>query len=63
MNIKITGKDLKATEAIKDYLGKKLDRLVKYFGENFDASVTIKCEKNEQIADRHIRRSNKKSKN
>lgn len=51
MNIKITGKDLKATEAIKDYVSKKLERLVKYFGEEFDVNVTIKCEKNEQIAE------------
>ena len=36
MNIKITGKDLKATDAIKDYVEKKVERLVKYFGENFD---------------------------
>ena len=36
MNIKIVSKDLTATEAIKDYIGKKSERLVKYFGEDFD---------------------------
>ena len=41
MNIKITGKELKATEAIKDYIEKKADRLVKYFGEEFDLYATI----------------------
>lgn len=51
MNIKITGKDLKATEAIKDYVEKKVERLVKYFGEDFDVTATIRCEKNEQIAE------------
>lgn len=51
MNIKITGKDLKATDAIKDYVEKKVERLVKYFGEDLDITVTIKCERNEQIAD------------
>ena len=51
MNIKITGKDLKATDAIKDYVEKKLERLVKYFGEDFDVTATIKCEGNEQIAE------------
>lgn len=51
MNIKITGKDLKATDAIKDYVEKKVERLSKYFGENFDVTATIKCEKNEQIAE------------
>lgn len=51
MNIKITGKDLKATEAIKEYVEKKVEKLVKYFGEEFEVSSTIKCEKNEQIAE------------
>lgn len=51
MDIKITGKDLKATEAIKEYVEKKVERLEKYFGENFEVNLTIKCEKNEQIAD------------
>ena len=51
MNIKITGKDLKATEAIKEYVEKKVERISKYFGDNFDVTVTIKIERNEQIAD------------
>lgn len=51
MNIKVTGKDLKATDAIKSYVEKKVERLVKYFGESFDVTATIKCEKNEQIAE------------
>lgn len=54
MNIKITGKDLKATEAIKEYVEKKVERLVKYFGEDFEVSATVKCEKNEQIADLYV---------
>ena len=33
MNIKITGKDLKATEAIKEYVEKKCERLQKYTEE------------------------------
>ena len=51
MNIKITSKDLEITDAIKGYVEKKVERLVKYFGEEFDITVTIKCEKNEQIAE------------
>ena len=51
MNIKITGKDLTATEAIKDYVTKKVERLEKYFGEDMEVTATIKCEKNEQIAE------------
>lgn len=55
MNITILGKDVKATEAIKDYVNKKVERLVKYFGEDFDVSVTIKTERNEQIAEMTIK--------
>ena len=51
MNITISGKDLKATEAIKDYAERKMERLVKYFGEDFDVNLTIKTERTEQIAD------------
>ncbi len=51
MNITISGKDLKATEAIKDYAERKMERLVKYFGDEFDVNLTIKTERTEQIAD------------
>lgn len=51
MNITISGKDLKATDAIKDYAEKKMERLVKYFGEDFDVNLTIRTEREEQIAD------------
>ena len=50
MKIKITGKELKITEAINDYVEKKLDRIDKYF-EEAEAEVTIKTEKQEQIAE------------
>ena len=51
MQIKITGKDLKATEAIKDYVEKKMSRIEKYFDSDIEVLVTIKSEKNEQIAE------------
>ena len=52
MNIKITGKDLKATEAIKDYIEKKMTRLEKYFeGEELDVQAVIKLERELQIAE------------
>ncbi len=50
MKIKITGKELKITEAINDYVEKKLDRIDKYF-EKADAEVTLRTEKTEQIAE------------
>lgn len=55
MNIKITSKELVATEAIKDYIEKKAERLEKYFGEDFDVIATIKTEGNEQVAEMNIK--------
>ena len=54
MNIKIVGKDIKATEAIKSYTEKKLERINKYFDGDIDVIVTIKTERNEQIAEMHV---------
>lgn len=53
MKIKITGKELKITEAINDYVEKKLDRIDKYFDDS-SAEVTLKTEKNEQIAEIYV---------
>ena len=50
MKIKIIGKELKVTEAINDYVEKKLDRIDKYFEES-EAEVTLKTEKNVQTAE------------
>ena len=54
MNIKITGKDLKATEAINDYIERKMERIEKYFDEEFDVNATIKTEGSEQVAELHV---------
>ena len=53
MKIKITGKELKITEAINDYVERKLDRIDKYF-EEAEADVTLRTEKNEQIAEIYV---------
>ena len=50
MEIKVFGKGIEVTEAIKDYVEEKLDRVDKYFEES-SAEVTIRTEKNEQIAE------------
>ena len=51
----ITDKDLKATDAIKDYIEKKTARLEKYIGEeDVDVNVKIKTEKNSQIAEMYF---------
>ena len=55
MDIKIVGKDLKATDAIKEYITKKSERLVKYFGEDFSVVVTIKSEGGMQVAETELK--------
>ena len=55
MNIKITGKELKATEAIKNYIDSKAERLQKYFDtEDIDLFVTIKKEGDDQVAEMQV---------
>ena len=55
MNLTITGKELKATEAIKEYVEKKLTRIEKYFeGCEMDVNVTIKNEKTVQVAEFYV---------
>lgn len=54
MNITITEKDIKATESIKDYIEKKVERLSKYFTEDFDVNVTIKTEGKDQVAEMQL---------
>ena len=51
IKIKFTVKDVKATEAIKDYVEKKMERIEKYFDDEVDALATMKMERGEQIAE------------
>lgn len=53
MKVKITGKELKITEAINDYVERKLERIDKYF-EDAEAEVTLKTEKNVKIAEIYV---------
>ena len=50
MQIKIIGKELKVTDAINDYVERKMERIAKYF-EDAEADVIIKVEKAAQIAE------------
>ena len=59
MKIKIVGKELKITEALNDYVEKKLERIDKYF-ENAEADVTLRTEKNEQIAEIYVNANGEK---
>ena len=59
MKIKIVGKELKITDALNDYVEKKLERIDKYF-ENAEADVTLRTEKNEQIAEIYVNANGEK---
>ena len=50
MEIIVLGKGIEVTEAINEYVERKLERIEKYF-ENSSAEVTVRTEKNEQIAE------------
>lgn len=50
MKVQVVGKDFKVTDAINDYVERKLERIDKYF-EEASAEVVVKSEKNEQIAE------------
>lgn len=50
MKIQVLGKDFKVTEAINDYVERKLEKIDKYF-EDASAEVVLKSERNEQIAE------------
>ena len=55
INLTITDKELKATEAIKDYAEKKLERIEKYFSnEVINVNVKIKTERSYQIAEIYV---------
>lgn len=55
INLTITDKELKATEAIKNYIEEKLTRVEKYFGdEEISANVKLKVERNYQIAEMYV---------
>ena len=55
INLTITDKELKATDAIKDYIEEKLTRIDKYFGdEEVLTNIKLKVERNYQIAEMYI---------
>ena len=51
MNIKITAKNLELTDALKDYVQKKLARIEKYFNYLLDINVVLEIQKNVHIAE------------
>lgn len=61
MNINVLGKGIKVTEALNDYVEKKLERIDKYF-EEATAEVILKTEREEQIAEIFIEANGEKFK-
>ena len=53
MKINTIGKELEVTDAINDYVEKKLGRIDKYF-DDASADVTLKVQKNEQTAEIYV---------
>ena len=49
MNIKITGKNIDVTGAMKEYIEKRLERLEKFASENTEVNVVCSVEREEQI--------------
>jgi putative sigma-54 modulation protein len=54
MNIKITGKNIEITDAIRDYIEKKIERLEKFEGRNTEVFVTCSTERENQIVEMQI---------
>ena len=54
MNIRITGKNIDITEAMKDYIEKRLERLEKFEGKNTEVNVVCSVEREEQIIEIQI---------
>ncbi|MDY6821719.1 MAG: ribosome-associated translation inhibitor RaiA, partial [Deferribacterota bacterium] len=51
MNVKITAKNLELTDAIKNYIEKKLKRIDKYFDYVLDVSVILEVQRNVHSAE------------
>ncbi|NSJ92988.1 ribosome-associated translation inhibitor RaiA, partial [Coprococcus sp. MSK.21.13] len=49
MKITVTGKNIEVTNALRNVVEKKLEKLDKYFKPDIEAQVTLSVEKNRQI--------------
>ncbi len=54
MNIKVTGKNIEITDAIRQYVTEKADRLEKFEGANTELNVLCKVEREEQIVEMQL---------
>lgn len=51
MNIKIMGRNIEVTDAMRDYIEKRLERLEKFEGRNTEVTVTCGVEREDQIVE------------
>ncbi|WIF93907.1 ribosome hibernation-promoting factor, HPF/YfiA family [Caminicella sporogenes] len=51
MRVKVSGRNLEVTDALKESVISKLERFGKYFKEDVEAQVTLSVEKNRQIVE------------
>lgn len=54
MNIKVTGKNIEITDAIREYIEKRCERLEKFEGKNTEINVVCSVEREEQIVEIQI---------
>ena len=54
MNIKVTGKNLEITDAIRQYVTDKADRLEKFEGANTELTVVCRVEREDLIAEMQL---------
>ncbi len=54
MNIRVTGKSLEITDAIRQYVNDKADRLEKFEGDTTELNVVCRVEREDQIAEMQL---------
>lgn len=54
MNLKLTGNHVEITDAMRDYVVSKINKITRHFDHVIDVSVILSIEKNKQIAEANI---------
>lgn len=54
MNIKVTGRNIEVTDAIREYIEKRLEKLEKFEGNNTDINVVCSVEREDQIVEMQV---------
>lgn len=51
MNLQISGQNIELTQALKDYINKKSQKLIQHFANIISLTVVLSVEKEQQIAE------------